>query len=105
MDNQKQKILESIEFYNPEYIIIDEININDIDLILNIIQKGIFVITSLPISDISSLASNKRLMNVLSNYRKTTIENNNITIINNIIEFNFLEILNNSYKIYTNIKI
>lgn len=102
---QKHKILDSIKYYNPDYLIIDELLLVDIELILDIIQSGIFVITSLPISNISNLVSNKKILNLLNNYKKTNFENNTINIIDNIIKFNFLEIINSSYKIYTKIKI
>jgi hypothetical protein len=59
---------------------------------LDLIQNGI-----------SNFISNKIILNLLNNYRKTSIKDNNISIINNIIKFNFLEIINNSYKIYTKI--
>lgn len=102
---QKEKILDSLEYFNPNYIIIDEINLVDIDLILDLIQKGIFVITALPISDISTILSNKKILNLLNNYKKVIIKNDTIDIVDNIIKFNFLEIIDNSYKIYTKIKI
>lgn len=56
-------------------------------------------------SNMSNFASNKKILNLLNNYKKTNIENNTINIIDNIIKFNFLEIINGSYKIYTKIKI